>query len=146
MNKGLKKRSTIRVRFLLIMTVLTLYGCSFPTTFNSLVLNENTFTITGRHGGEWHYEDVTNTELVDEMPDIRGRYFGRSNSQVSQGHYTFHDEQYERGLLFIHKNSPLYIVIELEDDKPIFINAQTSEETNSWFEGLNQYIDEDLNL
>ncbi|MFA9458376.1 hypothetical protein ACERJO_16650 [Halalkalibacter sp. AB-rgal2] len=103
-----------------------------------MIFNEESFRITGSFGNEWSYNEIKSVNLLDELPEIRGRVFGRGTMRESVGHHTLNDASYNTALLFILKDSPPYIFIELKEEKPIFINGSSAEETNNWFELLHE--------
>ena len=104
---------------------------------NELVVNEETFEITGLYGDEWKVEDIEKIELLNEMPIVTYKENGFGMPDLSKGY--FHVEAYGSSLLFIRNGGP-YLLIEMKDEI-IFINGENSEQTQSWYEQINEALE-----
>lgn len=95
-----------------------------------LTLKENSLEISGVYGEEWWYEDITQIELLEEMPEVLLRTNGYGMQSISKGHFKVKD--YGSSLLFIYKGHSPYLLIKTKDDT-IFINAKDAEKTKDWY-------------
>ncbi|WP_404431748.1 DUF3784 domain-containing protein [Sutcliffiella horikoshii] len=95
-----------------------------------LTLKENSFEISGVYGDEWRYEDITQVDLLEEMPEVLLRTNGYGMQSISKGHFKVKD--YGSSLLFIYKGHSPYLLIKTNDDT-IIINAKDAEETKDWY-------------
>ncbi|WP_226682506.1 DUF3784 domain-containing protein [Sutcliffiella horikoshii] len=95
-----------------------------------LILKEDSFEISGVYGDEWSYEDITQVELLEEMPEVLLRTNGYGMQSISKGHFKV--KNYGSSLLFIYKGHSPYLLIETNDDT-IFINAKDAEKTKDWY-------------
>ncbi|UAL48453.1 DUF3784 domain-containing protein [Sutcliffiella horikoshii] len=95
-----------------------------------LTLKENSFEISGVYGDEWRFEDITQVDLVEEMPEVLLRTNGYGMQSISKGHFKVKD--YGSSLLFIYKGHSPYLLIKTNDDT-IFINAKDAEKTKDWY-------------
>ncbi|MCL6572210.1 MAG: DUF3784 domain-containing protein [Bacillus sp. (in: Bacteria)] len=104
-----------------------------------LVTRQDFFEITGVYGNVWSYEEVKRVELLEEMPKVTVRQNGFGLSTMAKG--KFKVKEYGSSLLFIRKDSAPYIYIET-DNKKIFINAKTPEQTKEWYNELKAISEE----
>ncbi|WP_404350424.1 DUF3784 domain-containing protein [Sutcliffiella horikoshii] len=95
-----------------------------------LTLKENSFEISGVYGDEWRFEDITQVDLVEEMPEVLLRTNGYGMQSISKGHFKVKD--YGSSLLFVYKGHSPYLLIKTNDDT-IFINAKDAEKTKDWY-------------
>ncbi|ART75597.1 hypothetical protein B4U37_05950 [Sutcliffiella horikoshii] len=95
-----------------------------------LTLRENSFEISGVYGDEWRFEDITQVDLVEEMPEVYLRTNGYGMQSISKGHFKVKD--YGSSLLFIYKGNSPYLLIKTNDDT-IFINSKDAEKTKDWY-------------
>jgi hypothetical protein len=117
---------------LLIVVILLIPGRNYE-----LVLGESQMEITGSYGDAWDYEEINSVRLVEELPEIKGRLFGQTSTKTSSGHFSFQEgEPFEKGMLFVHRDSPPYILIEFTNQKPVFLNAEYHDKTVEWYENL----------
>lgn len=136
-EKGFSVALTIGV---LIAILFFIYFLSGGGSYQ-LELNEDHFAVTNKYGDEWDYAEITSIELMDDLPEIKGRVFGETIRGKSLGNFTFQEEEpYEKGLLFVYRDNSPYIVIELSEHKPIFINAEDSNTTEEWFNRLSEKV------
>lgn len=105
---------------------------------HSVRFGDSSFKIKGIYGGSWTYQEISNLELVDRLPEIQGKAFGISDRVISQGHYTFNTYQYKKGILNVYNDSPPFILIEIEGGKAVFINSNKEEITKKWFSLLEE--------
>jgi Domain of unknown function (DUF3784) len=104
---------------------------------NELVVKEQTFEITGIYGDEWKVEDIEKIELLNEMPNVTYKENGFGMSNLSKGY--FHVETYGSSLLFIRNGGP-YLLIKMKN-RTIIINGENSEQTQSWYEQINDKLE-----
>ncbi|WP_010198606.1 PH domain-containing protein [Bacillus sp. m3-13] len=93
-------------------------------------MRENSFEISGVYGDEWRFEDITQVDLVEEMPEVYLRTNGYGMQSISKGHFKVKD--YGSSLLFIYKGNSPYLLIKTNDDT-IFINSKDAEKTKDWY-------------
>ena len=118
----------------IILTVSIMGGVFFlGAQANHLTVKENTMTISGSYGVEWSLDEITQLELVDELPKILLRTNGYSTAARAKGKFRLED--LGSGLLFIHRHNPPYIFVKRGDDY-LFINSSDSEETMKWYHEL----------
>ncbi|MEA3322384.1 MAG: DUF3784 domain-containing protein [Bacillota bacterium] len=98
-----------------------------------LTMNEKSFEISGVYGDEWNYEEITQVELLEEMPEVLIRTNGYGMQSISKGHFKVKD--FGSSLLFIYKNHSPYLLINTFDDT-IFINSKDAEKTKDWYHQL----------
>jgi len=87
----------------------------------------NDFKITAFAQGkvEFSVEDIVNIELSDTIPQTT-KILGTSTKSLMRGNIIF--EQYGASKVFLYKNNPPYIIIELENTT-VFFNYKNSEKT-----------------
>lgn len=148
-HKETKKKLTIWEKLfsgffwavLIIILILVIY--MLPGSKHELNLDTESFQITGSYGDTWSYQDIKSIRLVDELPEIKGRVFGKTTSTARSGHFSFQEgEPYEKGMLFVHRDTSPYILMEFTNHKPVFLNAEDPVITNQWFEHLSDKISE----
>jgi hypothetical protein len=98
-----------------------------------LLTKKASFEITGLYGDQWSYEEIVQVELLDEMPEVTWKENGFGLAKMAKGFFTVKD--YGSSLLFIKKDLPPYLYIELKGEK-IFINSSDSKETLGWYKDL----------
>ncbi|WP_066639563.1 DUF3784 domain-containing protein [Desulfolucanica intricata] len=131
-----KRKKSYIISSLLFIFVIGLVGVLTFLGYQNyeLVVKETTFEITGIYGDEWEIDDITNVVLMAEMPEVTWKQNGFGLPTMSKGYFTVKD--YGSSLLFVKKNFSPYIYIKV-NNKNIFINGRTSEQTHTWFEQLN---------
>ncbi|WP_026690483.1 hypothetical protein [Alteribacter aurantiacus] len=95
------------------------------------IVTDETVTVTGLHGVEWEIAELTDVQLVEELPPIRSRIAGFSSGETRKGLYRL--EELGRGRLFIQTDAPLYLYLE-KNDEFLFINGEHSDVTEAWYE------------
>lgn len=133
-----RKRSFLISSITSLITVVALIVIFTLGYQNSeLVMNDDTFEITGLYGDEWGYTAIEKVELLEEMPNVGVRTNGFGLPTFSKGHFKVTD--YGSSLLFIHHDYNPILYIKLTD-KQVFINSKESAQTKSWYEELNKRI------
>lgn len=98
-----------------------------------LAVKEETFEISGVYGDHWDYENITQVELLEEMPEVLIRTNGYGMQTLSKGHFKV--KGYGSSLLFIYKGHSPYLYIKTKDDN-IFINSKDAQQTKDWYHQL----------
>jgi hypothetical protein len=135
-----RKRSYIIssiIAFLSLGFVITIFVIGYQNT--DLIIKETTFEIKGPYGNEWNLDDVTEIQLMNEMPEVTWKINGFGMATVSKGYFKV--VGYGKSLLFIIKEGP-YIYMKV-NDQPIFINGDTVEKTREWYEELKRKVSEE---
>ena len=101
---------------------------------SEFILKEASFEITGMSGDEWSYSDITEVNLLNEMPTVTSKLNGFGTERVAKG--SFKVEGYNRSILFIHKDGSTQVLHIEVDGKNIFINGEDAEETKAWYKQL----------
>lgn len=126
-----RKKSYIISTSIAVVTISFLFVVSYLGFQEAeLTLKENSFEISGVYGDEWRFEDITQVDLVEEMPEVLLRTNGYGMQSISKGHFKVKD--YGSSLLFIYKGHSPYLLIKTNDDT-IFINAKDAEKTKDWY-------------
>lgn len=102
-----------------------------------LITKDRSFKITGMYGNEWEIKDIKRIELLEEMPKVTSKQNGFGLATLAKGYFTV--TGYGRSLLFIKKDYPPYLYIELSDKK-IFINNDNPDITKQWYDELNTAV------
>lgn len=131
-----RKKSYIISTSIAVVTISFLFVVSYIGFQEAeLTLKENSFEISGVYGDEWRFEDITQVDLVEEMPEVLLRTNGYGMQSISKGHFKVKD--YGSSLLFIYKGHSPYLLIKTNDDT-IFINAKDAEKTKDWYYQLGE--------
>ncbi|MGD6777195.1 DUF3784 domain-containing protein [Sutcliffiella horikoshii] len=126
-----RKKSYIISTSIAVVTFVFLFVVSYLGFQEAeLTLRENSFEISGVYGDEWRFEDITQVDLVEEMPEVYLRTNGYGMQSISKGHFKVKD--YGSSLLFIYKGNSPYLLIKTNDDT-IFINSKDAEKTKDWY-------------
>ncbi|RXI96159.1 DUF3784 domain-containing protein [Anaerobacillus alkaliphilus] len=142
----ISKRDAKRVRkrnfiILVSVTVITLGGVG--TLFylgeqpNYLTVTEEEVVVSGMYGLTWPLTEITNVELVEEIPRIRARTNGFSTSQRAKGKYRL--DELGSGTLFLYRDHPPFLVVQKGEDYFI-INSENESETIAWFENIGSVL------
>jgi hypothetical protein len=134
-----RKRSYIIssiISFLSLGLFITIFVIGYQNT--ELIMKETTFAIKGPYGDEWNFDDVTEIQLMNEMPEVTWKINGFGMSTASKGYFKV--VGYGKSLLLIKKEGP-YIYMKV-NDQLIFINGDTAEETQEWYEELKRRVNE----
>lgn len=115
------------------ITALTVYSYQ-PYELN---IKKKSFEINGMYGDHWAIKEIKHVELMKKMPEITYKSNGVGLPTFAKGHFNVKD--YGNCLLFIQKDSPPYIYIELNHGK-IFMNAKDPEQTREWYGKLQANI------
>ena len=122
--------SIIIVIILLILILLNRYQGKSP----GIILYEDYFNISGMYGLTVNYRDISNIEIVSEMPNIGIRTFGYNFMSVCKGYFIL--ENIGKAYLNLNLKNPPFIRIILENDACIFINLNNKKETTELFDNL----------
>lgn len=127
--------SSIFVIVVSFVSILTFFGYQ---DFE-LVIDDHQFTITGVYGDNWEINEIEQIQLFDEMPKVKWKENGFGLQTLAKGYFTVED--YGSSLLFIHKDSSPILYIKV-NNKNIFLNGKTSEQTKNWYQQLSDEIQE----
>ncbi len=122
------------ISFLILLSVgigILFYFSNQPI---EVTLNEEKMQIAGIYGTTVQFDDIEQLQLLEVMPQVKGRTNGYESSQYWRG--TFRLEGVRRANLFIDRAVSLYIYIETSDQNKFYFNLPTSEETRKLYENL----------
>ncbi|WP_096189865.1 DUF3784 domain-containing protein [Evansella halocellulosilytica] len=137
-NKTDVKKNKVRTMIILIFTqfiTISIIVFVFTASYerNEIEVSDKVFSITGYYGDEWLIEDITNVELVDQLPDVQARAHGFTFGHRAKGRYYL--EGVGSGHLFVYKNEPPFIFVQMNDEY-LFINSKSEKETIEWYDEL----------
>ncbi|MGD6992861.1 DUF3784 domain-containing protein [Sutcliffiella horikoshii] len=131
-----RKKSYIISTSIAVITFGVLFVVSYLGFQDAeLTLKKDSLEISGVYGDEWRYADITQVELLEEMPEVLLRTNGYGMQSVSKGYFKVKD--YGSSLLFIYKGHSPYLLIQTNDDT-IFINSKDAEKTKDWYYQLGE--------
>ena len=138
--KGMKRTGTgspKMKRISMVVTVVTLIGAGIivyfsiqPTKFN---VDSEQFTISGMYGDEISWEQISNIQLVNELPKIAIRSNGASFGSIQKGNFKFKNG--EKAKLFVDRSVPAFITFTWNGEL-YYLNKSTVEETEKLFEDM----------
>ena len=131
-NKKSKRKNIFVSIFLLIITIGGLFLFSYGTATSEVVFKENKFEITNMYGVIKQYSDINNIELLDTMPDIIIKTNGFNLGYIIKGEFKL--QKYAYSTLFLERQTPPVIMLELKDGKHIFINYSSVEKTREVYD------------
>ena len=84
--------------------------------------------------------DIDNIELLDKFPNKRAvRMNGGATKEKSYGNFSLEGEGNVR--LYVFKKTDKVIKISRKNEKPVYINMRTNEETEELYEKLKNFVD-----
>ncbi|TYS60881.1 DUF3784 domain-containing protein [Sutcliffiella horikoshii] len=126
-----RKKSYIISTSIAVITFGVLFVVSYLGFQDAeLTLKKDSFEISGVYGDDWSYEDITQIDLLDKMPEVLLRTNGYGMQSISKGYFKVKD--YGNSLLFIYKGHSPYLLIQT-NDATIFINSKDAEKTKDWY-------------
>ena len=138
--KGMKRTSTgspKMKRISMVVTVVTLIGAGIivyfsiqPTKFN---VESEAFEISGMYGDKISWEEISEIQLVNELPEIAIRSNGTSIGSIRKGNFKFKNG--EKAKLFVDRSVPAFITFTWNDEL-YYLNKSTVEETEKLFEDM----------
>ncbi len=103
---------------------------------NTFIVTEDTFEVKGSYGFEWEIDEITDVQVLNELPDVRMRTNGTSLGGVSKGKFRLKDP-YGSGRLLIQNGTKTNDVLYVEtNDDFVMISRHTDEETRALYEEL----------
>lgn len=144
LNIGNKKGKAIWIG-----SIIFLIACLLPTLIITakldnpnfyLEVNNNTVTIEApMYGIEFNTSEIEDVKLV-QYKDIKGarKTNGAATSEIALGNFTFND--YGKTKTYVYKKVEDIIVIKLKD-KYVFINGNTNEKTEEYYNKLIKYTE-----
>ncbi|WP_078427733.1 DUF3784 domain-containing protein [Alkalihalobacterium alkalinitrilicum] len=136
--KRTRKRNNV---FLVGTMVFTfgIIGVAFYVGYseNELTVSDKTVQISGVYGVEWSLEELTNIEMVEQLPKVQVRTNGFSLGERLKGRFRL--EGMGNGRLFLYRNHPPYLFIEKGEDY-LFINSKDNAVTVQWFETVEHAV------
>lgn len=118
--------TTITLAFVTVVLVLSLKQTIFTVENESL-------TISGMYGDTIAFVEMTNVQLLEEMPKIELRTNGSAIGTKLKGHFKF--EGGEKAKLFLDKSKPPFIKIETKDTI-YYLNDVESKKTEALYKQL----------
>ncbi len=132
--KRVRKRNFF---IMLSIAVITLGGVGilfyFGEQANQLTVTEEEVVVSGMYGLSWPLAEITNVELVTEIPRIRARTNGFSTGQRAKGKYRL--DELGNGTLFLYRDHPPFLIVQKGEDYFI-INSKNESETIAWYDLL----------
>ncbi|MRG87138.1 DUF3784 domain-containing protein [Salinibacillus xinjiangensis] len=89
---------------------------------NEVIIEEETFKISGMYGGEWSVDEIEEVKLLEELPKVIVRTKGMATSNLLKGNFRL-EEPYGKGKLFIEKGHKPYLYVSNGDDY-VIINRE----------------------
>ncbi|MBB6446406.1 DUF3784 domain-containing protein [Bacillus benzoevorans] len=120
--------------FVLVVSFVTII-MSLGYQDYELTIGEEQFSISGVYGDQWEMADIEQIQLLAEMPKVKWKENGFGMQTMAKGYFTV--EGYDSSLLFIHHNARPIMYIKV-NDKNIFINGESAEQTKNWYEQLSK--------
>ena len=138
--KGMKRTGTSSPKMKRIsmgVTVVTLIGAGIivyfsiqPTKFN---VESEAFEISGMYGDKISWEEISEIQLVNELPEIAIRSNGTSIGSIRKGNFKFKNG--EKAKLFVDRSVPAFITFTWNDEL-YYLNKSTVDETENLFEDM----------
>jgi hypothetical protein len=132
-----------------VITAVVILGVTFLLIRSNLTTP--TLTITTEHSVEIDYPmysydfsvtDIAQVTLVDQVPAATYKINGEATGKFARGHFRLKELGESR--LYIFKNNPPYIRIQLQDSNKIFYNERDPLLTKQLFERLQQEIGSEI--
>jgi len=136
-KKGRKKSRWISGIVFVVLVIILVGLPLFNYGGYDMTIQEDKLEITGSYGDIYSYSELSNLQLLDEMPTVEIRTNGLGLPHLSKGHFKVKD--YGSSKLFIYHDNPPYIYFETSD-KPVFINNEDPAITKQWYEALTEKI------
>ena len=138
--KGMKRTGTGSPKMKRIsmgVTVVTLIGAGIivyfsiqPTKFN---VDSEAFEISGMYGDKISWEEISEIQLVNELPEIAIRSNGASVGSIRKGNFKFKNG--EKAKLFVDRSVPAFITFTWNDEL-YYLNKSTVDETEKLYEDM----------
>lgn len=133
-----RKRNVI----ILVITIIFTTGIIGAAMYTGMSKNElsivgDELQISGSYGVEWNISEITNVELVEQLPKVQMRTNGYSLGDRLKGRFRL--DGLGNGRLFLYLDKPPLIFIEKGDDY-IFINSKDETQTQQWFDALKRVV------
>ena len=125
-----KKISTIVTVVTLIGAGIIIYLSMQPTKF---YVSSGDFTISGMYGDTMNWEEMTDLQLVEELPKVAVRTNGSSVGTKSKGNFKF--ENGDKAKLFVDKSVPAFISFKWNGEL-YYLNKPSVEETEKLFDEM----------
>lgn len=100
---------------------------------HEVILGENSFEVTGLHGGVYEYSAAKSVELLDTIPEVVERTNGAAIGEVKKG--TFKLADYGLTRLYLLSNEGPYLQVRINDFY-VLINYEEATETKALYEEL----------
>lgn len=135
----INKLDVARVRkrnfIILLGTIIFTFGIIgfvvwIGTQPNHLTISETDLHVSGNYGVDWPLDEITNVELMEDLPKIQMRTNGFAAGERLKGRFRLED--LGNGRLFIYRNNPPFIFIEKGEDY-LIINSRDIEQTEQWY-------------
>ncbi len=118
-----------------ILTIGLIIGVSFAgNQDNEILIENNTFIISGMYGIEWSLERIENVELLKKLPEVVMKTNGFSSGNSRKGKFKL-EEPYGFGRLFVTGDKGPFLYIRVNDDY-VILNRPTEQETIEFYERI----------
>lgn len=134
------KKGKFMTYFSNIFALVVILGITIPTFLwdfgkINVIKNENIISIKAPlYNYEFNTADIESISLVDNLPSGGLKTNGVGTAMYSIGNFNING--YGPSKMYIYRNKPPYIIVKLKSNY-LFINGQTSQETNVYYELLN---------
>src|SRR5699024_157385 len=120
-----------------VVTVLFIGGVTITGyADNEVIVTEDTLTISGMYGEEWDRSQISEVQMMDELPEVLARTNGFAMTGRLKGKFNL-DTPYGSNLLFIKDKAGPFLYIQT-DEQPIIINEKDPKEIKTINESLTE--------
>ncbi len=125
-----KKISTIVTVVTLIGAGIIIYFSMQPTKFE---VESGQFTISGVYGDKMSWEEISDIQLVEELPEVAVRTNGSAIGSKLKGNFKFKNG--DKAKLFVDKSVGSFITFKWNGEL-YYLNKPTAQETEKLFEEM----------
>lgn len=117
------------ITFLIGIIMLVSLSPIFVNSTSDLdvVVTDESLTVNGSYGEEFHFTDVRFVGLVTDLPEIKIRTNGYSFNGVKLGRFKAKGD--EDVLLYLYSRRSPFIMIVTVDDRTVFLNSKDIQQT-----------------
>lgn len=140
-NRGNKKGKILFAITNMLLAFVIIFGLSLIFEKDWKVEISNTVKIsTILYKDNIKQSDIENLELLDKFPNKRAvRVNGGATKEKAYGNFSLEGEGNVR--LYVFNKTDKVIKISRKNEKPVYINMRTNEETEELFEKLKKFVD-----
>jgi hypothetical protein len=133
-----KKYNAIAIIFLglVFIGVMALIGKGIVPP--SVTLQDHTLEISGMYGVKIPTNEITSIELMDQLPDVLVKTNGFNFANTLKGNFRL--EGIGKGKLFIQKDMPPFVKVDLKASGFLMINCEDPDKTRELYNELQSQI------